>query len=356
MTSYKKIVVKVGSRVISDSGKLDEGAVRSIVSQIAELRSRGIEVVLVTSGATATGKELLAMKKPTHTIDERQVFASVGQIRLMYLYAKFFSELGHLCGQILVTKGDFRDREHYANIKHCFQNLLAKGIIPVVNENDAIAISELIFSDNDELAGLIASQLNADAVIILTSVDGVMIGEGAKTMAVPEIYADTASEIEKYIDASISASGRGGMKTKFDVAKKLMKQGIVVHIVNGTGEHPILDVVEGKPFGTKFVPEKKLSAVKRRLAHAEGFATGVAYVNRGAEEILLTKKAVSLLPIGVTKIDGSFRKGDVIEVRGESGKKLGFGISQCDSVVAKEAVGKKGARPLIHCDYLFIGR
>jgi glutamate 5-kinase len=225
-----------------------------------------------------------------------------------------------------------------------------------VNENDAIAISELVFSDNDELAGLIASQLDADAVIILTSVDGVMIGEGVKTLVVPEVYAETASDIEKYIDASISASGRGGMKTKFGVAKKLMKQGIVTHIVNGTLDRPILDAVDGKPFGTRFVPEKKLSAVKRRLAHAEGFAAGAAYVNSGAEEILLTKKAVSLLPVGVTRIEGSFKKGDVIEVRGDGGKKLGFGVAQYDSAAAKDVLGKKGARALIHCDYLFIGR
>ncbi len=353
---YKRIVVKVGSRVISEGGKLNEVAVRAIVEQVAELRRRGVEVVLVTSGATATGKGVFGAPSSRHSIEERQVYASVGQIRLMHLYAKYFNELGQICGQILVTKGDFRDRQHYANIKNCFLNLLKKGVIPVVNENDAIAISKLIFSDNDELAGLIASQLDADAVIILTNVEGVMIGEGGKTAAVPEVHAETAQEIERYIDASISASGRGGMKTKFEVAKKLMTQGIVTYIVNGEGKHAILDVVEGKPLGTKFVPEGKLSGVKRRLAHAEGFASGVAYVNPGAEEILTSKKAVSLLPVGITKIEGSFKKGDVIEVRGESGTKLGFGIAQYDSMAAKDALGKKGERALIHYDYLFIGR
>ncbi len=352
---YKRIIIKVGSRVISDNGHLNEEVVRGIVSQIAELRSRGIEVVLVTSGATSTGKGLLSVATLQHSMDERQVFASVGQIRLMYLYAKYFSELGHLCGQILVTKGDFRDRGHYTNMKNCFQNLLRKGIIPVVNENDAIAITQLIFSDNDELAGLIASQLNADAVIILTSVDGVLVKTNGDMKVVPEIFTDTAVDIEKHIDATTSASGRGGMKTKFSIARKLMKQGIVTHIVNGTDANCIVDAVDRKSIGTKFIPEGKLSAIKRRLAHADGFAAGTAIVNNGAEEILTTHTSCSLLPIGIVKIEGSFKKGDIIEVRGESGRRIGFGIAQYGAEEAREAQGKKGARELIHCDYLLIG-
>ncbi len=353
---YKRIVIKIGSKVISEEGRLDENILRSIVGQIVKLRSRGIEVVLVTSGATATGKGLMSANATSHTMEERQVYASVGQIRLMYLYAKFFSELGHLCGQILVTKGDFRDRGHYANIKNCFQNLLKKGIVPVVNENDAIAISELIFSDNDELAGLIASQLNAEAVIVLTSVEGVLISENGATTTIPEVYANTAADVEKHIDASTSASGRGGMKTKFFIAKKLMKQGIVTHIINGRTENCILDVIAGVPSGTKFIPGEKLSAVKRRLAHAEGFSVGIAYVNLGAEEILLSKKkSISLLPVGVTHVEGTFKKGDIIEIRGENGKKLGFGIAQYGADEAIQLVGKKGARALVHYDYMFIG-
>ena len=352
---YKRVVIKVGSRVISEGGRLNEERVQSIASEISELRARGIEVVLVTSGATSTGKGLLSVDAKTHSLDDRQVYASVGQIRLMYLYAKYFSDLGHLCGQILVTKGDFRDKRHYANIKNCFQNLLRKWIIPVVNENDAIAISQLIFSDNDELAGLIASQLNADAVIILTSVDGVMTSENGMPVVVPEVHADNQSDVERHIDASMSASGRGGMKTKFSIAKKLMKQGIVTHIVNGTLDRCIVGIIDGGSKGTKFVPERKLSAVKRRLAHAEGFSSGVAYINEGAERILTTRRSASLLPIGVSKIDGDFKKGDIIEVMNESGRHVGYGISQYDAPDALKALGKKGERALIHCDYLLVG-
>ena len=352
---YKRIVVKVGSRVISDEGRLNEEAVREIVSQISELRAKGIEVILVTSGATATGKGLLSVNEKTHSKDDRQVYASVGQIRLMYLYAKYFSEMGHLCGQILVTKGDFRDKEHYANIKKTFENLLRKDIVPVVNENDAIAISELVFSDNDELAGLIASQINANAVIMLSSVDGVMINAGGAVSSIPEVYSDTAQEVEKHIDSSTSASGRGGMKTKFEIAKKLMKQGIITHILDGKRTRAILDIVEGKHIGTKFNPEGKLSAVKRRLSHAEGFSAGSAYVNEGAEKILLTQKSCSLLPVGVTKIEGNFKKGDIIEVKGVTGNRLGFGIAQYGAKDAQDFMGKKGAKELIHCDYLLIG-
>ena len=350
---YKRIVVKVGSRVISEEGRLNEEAVKHIVTQVAELRARGVEVILVTSGATASGKGHLKVSGPTHSIEERQVFASVGQIGLMFLYAKSFNDLGFTCAQILVTKGDFRDKDHYANIRKCFQNLLKRGVIPVVNENDAIAISELVFSDNDELAGLIASQLNAEAVFMLTSVEGVMVGDGGETKVVREVNAGNAKEVEGFIDETISASGRGGMKTKFEIAKKLMKQGITTYVLNGKKEHAVVDAFDGKGSGTMFTPEGKLSAVKRRLAHAAGFSKGSATVNEGAEKILLSKTS-SLLPVGIVKIDGTFGKGDVIEVKGESGRKIGYGIAQYSSDDAREAMGKKGAKELIHCDYLFI--
>lgn len=347
---YKRIVIKIGSGVITEDGRLDERAIERIVGQVADLRKAGVETILISSGAGAAGKGILA-SSGSGGISDRQVFSSVGQIALMTLYAKLFESRDYRCAQILVTKEDFRDKQHYANMKNCFENLLRENIVPIVNENDPIAATGMSFTDNDELAGLIASQLNAEAVIILSGVDGVL----QQGKAIAEIGTENISEAEKHIAKEKSATGRGGMKTKFEIAKKLMAQGIATHIANGAKENIILDIVEGKQLGTTFVPERKLSAIKRRLAHAGDFAAGSVYVNKGAEEILLSGQFKSLLPVGITKVEGDFKKGDVILILNESGNKLGAGIAQYDADSARSALGQKGGKALVHYDYLFIG-
>jgi len=353
---YKRVIVKIGSGVISKEGRFDAQVVEHIVEQIVSLNKIGVEIVLITSGAVATGRGILKLNDKVDSIVQKQVFASVGQVKLMSFYADIFGKYGYTCAQVLVTKEDFRDRRHYLNMKNCFENLLQDNVIPVVNENDVIAITELIFTDNDELAGLIASQLNADAVIILTSVDGVFDGNpnNPKSQVISEIDFAKYSLFEKYITADKSAFGRGGMYTKFGIAKKLATQGVATHIVNGKKQNVIVDVIRGKFVGTKFISNRKLSAIKRRLAYSESFSKGVVYVNKCAEDILLSKKVASLLPVGVVMVKGEFEKGDVIEIRNEEKKKLGFGITQYDSKKATDSIGKKRVRALIHYDYIFL--
>ena len=347
---YKRIVIKIGTKVISEQDRLLKNALERIVDQVAELRTKGVDVVVVTSGAVATGKGILESSEAGSAPGLVSVFAAVGQVGLMSLYEQLFQKHGLHCAQILVTKGDFRDRDHYSNMKNSFENLLRKKIVPVVNENDAISISKLGFTDNDELAGLIAAQLDADAVVFLTSVDGV-VQEGK---VVPEIREEDTASFERHVSDTKSAGGRGGMLTKFGIARKLMAQGIAVHIVNGTREGILVDVVDGKATGTKFAPTKKASAVKRRLAYSEGLTMGVAYVDAGAEKVLLSKKSVSLLPVGIKRIEGDFKKGDTIEIRNAKGKKLGFGVAQYGAAEARELLGKKGAHALVHYNYLVI--
>lgn len=353
---YKRVIIKIGSGVLSKEGRFDAQIVEHIVEQIVFLNRIGVKIVLITSGAVATGKGILKLNDKTDTIVQKQVFASVGQVKLMSFYSEIFDKYGYTCAQVLVTKEDFRDRQHYLNMKNCFENLLQNNVIPVVNENDVIAITELIFTDNDELAGLIASQLNADAVIILTGVDGVFDGDpnDSKSQVISEIDFAKNLSFEKYITNDKSAVGRGGMHTKFGIAKKLATQGITTHIASGKRQNMIIDLVEGKSVGTKFIPDRKLSATKRRLAYSENLSKGIVYVNKCAEDILLSKKAVSLLPVGIVKVEGVFEKGDVIEIKNEAKKKLGFGIAQYDSQKATDSIGKKKIRALIHYDYMFI--
>lgn len=360
---HKRIVIKIGTKVLfRDSGMLAGGVLKELTDQIGILKKRGVEVVVVTSGAVGFGRGLIDRRyrrkgKPEETIALKQMYAAVGQVRLMEAYEKLFARRDYLCAQVLVTKEDFRDKRHYLNMKDCFSNLLKDNIVPVVNENDVIAIHELVFTDNDELAGLVASQLDADAVIILTSVDGVIAGDpkDANARVIPKIGVRGAPALQKFIRSGTSEFGRGGMLTKFNIAKKLAAQGITVHIANGTKENVIIDIVDGKRIGTTFVPDKKTSSFKRRIAYSEGLARGAVVINQCAEDILCAReKIVSLLPVGVTKVSGEFGKWDIIEIRNEKNKVLGFGVAQYDFRKARQSMGTKNARPMIHYDHMFI--
>ncbi|HWQ59913.1 MAG TPA: glutamate 5-kinase [Candidatus Fimivivens sp.] len=357
---YHRIVVKVGTKVLSgDDGLILDEFVEHIVRQVSAFNKKGIEIILVTSGAVGSGRGIIGKKDSEETVEDKQVFAAVGQVRLMETYARLFRRFGLSCAQILVTKEDFRDRNHYHNMRQCFQNLLRDGIIPVVNENDAIAIKELLFTDNDELAGLIAAQLQADVLVILTSVDGILDGSpsapGSKTIV--RIEAGKLSEIRKHITADKTSAGRGGMLSKFAVAKRLSDSGIAVHIADGRSGTVLRDILEGKPVGTTIVPSKKTSGIKRRLAHSDGLSIGAITVNDCVKKIFLSDdSAISLLPIGIVAVNGDFHTGDVVEIRSSTGNRIGFGIAKCDADQVKKIAGMKGGRAVIHRDYMFIER
>ncbi len=355
---YKRIIIKVGTKVLTtEEGKLDVAALGRLVKQIASVKSKGIEVILITSGAMGAGRSLITLKT-AEKIPEKQVLAAVGQVKLMSIYSELFAKRSQLCAQVLATKEDFRDKIHYLNMRTCFENLLNSGVVPVVNENDVVATTELLFTDNDELAGLVASQLNADAVIILTSVEGFLTGnpKDKNSKIISEIDFNNIANYQKYISLDKTTFGRGGMLTKFNIAKKLTLQGIVVYFANGKRENVLTDIIGGKSIGTKFLSRGKSSAIKRRIAYSEGLTKGAVHINKCAEEMLLSKiKVMSLLPIGVIKVEGDFDKGDIIEILGEDKRKLGFGIAEYSAAKAKKLIGVKKARPIIHYNHMFIG-
>lgn len=355
---YKRILIKIGTNVLStEKGRLDLAIFSHIVEQITKIKQNGTEVILVTSGAVGAGRGLIILNHHEKPAD-KQVLAAVGQVKLMNLYSEFFGKHNELCAQVLVTKEDFRDKNHYLNMRTCFENLLNNNVVPVVNENDVVATTELLFTDNDELAGLVASQLNADALIILTSVEGFLAGkpEDPTAQVIPEIDFSKISAYQKYITPDKTAFGRGGMLTKFNIAKKLTLQGITVYFANGKRKDVLTDIISGKTIGTKFVSSDKSSSIKRRIAYSEGLTKGTVHVNKGAGELLLSKtKIMSLLPVGVTKVEGDFSKGDIIEIIGESKQKIGFGVAEYSAEKAKALIGKKQSRPIIHYNHMFIG-
>ncbi len=246
-----KIIIKIGTKVLSrKDGTLDEGFLALLTKQIANLRAAGIEVVLVTSGAVGAGKSLITMPSAHSETQRKQVYAAVGQVKLMAVYSRLFAAYGYHCAQVLATKEDFRDEEHYRNMQNCFEALSLDNVIPIVNENDVVATTELMFTDNDELAALVAKQLKADRLVILTATDGIL---DASAKTVRTVNAQNIEEVSGYITPDKSTGGRGGMLSKFSVAKELSSHGITVHIVDGRQPNILQDVLTGVDTGTTFV-------------------------------------------------------------------------------------------------------
>lgn len=253
----ERIVIKIGTKVLSSEDKtLDVEFLTRLVEEVVRLRKSGAQVVLVTSGAVGAGKSLLSLSDTQSETVRKQVFAAVGQVKLMATYAELFARHGYLCAQVLATKEDFRDNEHYENMQHCFEGLLLDNVIPIVNENDVVATTELLFTDNDELAGLVAKLLKANSLIILTGTDGIL--DDAK-QTIPEVNEANVESVVKFITPGTSTGGRGGMLSKFTVARELVKIGVSVWIVNGKREDTLSRLSTQEFAGTKFLPANRLS-------------------------------------------------------------------------------------------------
>lgn len=351
----KRIVIKVGSNVLAKDDGLDLRSIEQLTGQVAEISKQGTEVILISSGAVAAGRSLIKAPNRTDEISKRQLFASVGQVKLINIYASEFSRHGCLCAQVLVTKEDFRDREHYINMKNCISVLLQNNIIPILNENDVISVTELMFTDNDELAGLVSGMVNADRLIILSNVKGIYNGSpsapGAEVIPVVE-FGD--SSFERFIRSEKSNFGRGGMLTKAGMAHKVASLGIPVQIANGKDAHILADILSDKPVGTLFKPRKTVSSIKKWVAHSEDFVKGNVFIDEGAEKALKSARPNSLLPVGIAKIEGSFKKGDIIRISAHSGKPLGIGRAEYNSEKAASLMRKKNEKALVHYDYLFL--
>ncbi|MCS6968293.1 MAG: glutamate 5-kinase [Cytophagales bacterium] len=354
--NYSRIVVKIGSNVLTTAqGTPDQRHIAHLVSQVAQLSRKGIEILLISSGAVASARHIVQLQPSTDTILQRQVLAAVGQIQLIQLYNQLFAAENITIAQALVTKEDFRDRVHYFNIKNCFTALLQHKILPIVNENDVVSVTELMFTDNDELAGLVASMMDADALLILSNVEGIYTGSPQQSGS--ELIAEVTPEmnLSRFITADKSSFGRGGMLTKVNIARKVAQLGIGVHIINGRRSNVLVDLLlHDQQIGTYFRPLRKASGVKKRIAHSGDFAKGKVFLDAGAVKAITSARAASLLPVGITRIEGQFQKGDLIQLYNPDNQLIGVGIAQYSSDKAQERLGKKGQKPLVHYDYLFI--
>lgn len=353
-----RIAVKIGSNVLTRrDGTLDVTCMSALVDQMAELHKAGVEIILVSSGAVASGRSEVHPTKKLDSVDQRQLFSAVGQAKLINRYYELFREHNIAVGQVLTMKENFATRRHYLNQKNCMSVMLENGVIPIVNENDTISVSELMFTDNDELSGLIASMMDTQALIILSNIDGIY--NGAPSDAASEVIREIGQgkDLSAYIQASKSSFGRGGMLTKTNIARKVADEGITVIIANGKRDNILVDLIQHPEttLCTRFIPSSEpVSSVKKWIAHSEGFAKGELHINQCATEVLNSDKAISILPIGITAIEGEFEKDDIVRIIDFEGNPVGVGKANCDSAQAREAMGKHGKKPVVHYDYLYI--
>ncbi len=354
--AIKTVVVKIGSNVLTrEDGNPDMEQMASLVEQMVFLREKGLQVVLVSSGAVAFGRKGMHTPPKGDAVTKKQVWAATGQISLIRNYREMFMAKGHQVAQLMVTKEDFRDRRHYLNMKNCLDGLLKNDIIPVINENDAVAITELMFTDNDELAGLVAAMIDAHSLLLLTNVDGIYMGHpnDPESQLIRNVGKEMP-DLRQYISSSKSSFGRGGMLTKMSMAKKSAELGIEVFIANGKKPHVLKEFWEGKLICTYFEAGKSRHNHKKWVAHSENYSKGEIVVNQGAKKALLSPHITSLLPIGVVGVSGEFLKGDVVKILDEEGNKIGLGKAEYGAKSAMEKIGQNHQRPVVHYDYLYI--
>lgn len=353
-----RIAVKVGSNVLTRrDGTLDVTRMSALVDQIAELHKAGVEIILISSGAVASGRSEVHPTKKLDSVDQRQLFSAVGQAKLINRYYELFREHSIPVGQVLTMKENFGTRRHYLNQKNCMSVMLENGVIPIVNENDTISVSELMFTDNDELSGLIATMMDAQALIILSNIDGIYNGSPSEPTSEVIREIGQGKDLSSYIQASKSSFGRGGMLTKTNIARKVADEGITVIIANGKRDNILVDLLEhpAETLCTRFIPSSEpVSSIKKWIAHSEGFAKGELHINDCASQVLSSDKAVSILPIGIIDVKGEFEKDDIVRIIDPEGTPIGVGKANCSSEQARDAMGKHGKKPVVHYDYLYI--
>ena len=354
----KRIVVKVGSNVLTRADSMPNVTnMSALVDQVAQLMQTGHEVVLVSSGAVACGRGVMTRSLSLDAVAQRQLFSSIGQIRLINLYNQLFGAYGILVGQVLTQKENFASRDLYLNQRACMLTMLTAGVVPVVNENDTASLTELMFTDNDELSGLIATMLDADLLIILSNIDGIYTGAPSDPSSRLIASIAPGDDPSHYVVAAKSGFGRGGMGTKCNIARKVSAEGVGVIIARGDRPGVLLDLVnrpDSVPH-TLFEPSpRSLTTIKRWIAHSTSFTKGTVRVGAHAAEVLRSDRAVSLLPVGVVGVSGTWDEGDLVAVEDFAGQPLAIGRAGMDSATVASLMGQHGQRPVIHYDYLYI--
>lgn len=361
----KRIVIKVGSALLVDRKRgLKRAWLDALCADIDMLRSRGSEVLLVSSGAIALGRGKLGLPNRILKLEESQAAAATGQILLSRAYSEALGQYGHHCGQVLLTLGDTEERRRYINARETISTLLRLGVVPIVNENDTVATSEIRYGDNDRLAARVATMIAADLLILLSDVDGFYSGIPGKDANAKRF--DSVEEITPEIEAMAGDAGtelsRGGMVTKLEAGKIATSAGTAMVITSGKAMNPVQKLFEGGD-ATWFQAKDNPVTARKKWISGQIEMTGGLVIDNGAEKALNSGK--SLLPAGIVSVQGEFSRGDVVRVCSEAGEMLGCGIvsydatdaariAGCRSDKVQEILGFEARGAMIHRDNLVI--
>jgi glutamate 5-kinase len=366
LNGAKRVVVKVGSSLLIDSktGGLRRDWLQSLIADIAEFKTSGTDILLVSSGAIALGRRALDLRPGELRLEESQAAAAVGQVRLAQAYVDAFQAFGITAAQILLTLEDSEDRRRYLNARETIRTLISLRVIPVINENDTVATAEIRFGDNDRLAARVAGMAEADHLVLLSDIDGLYTANPQRDSSarhIPEVTSITP-EIEGMAEGPVSGISRGGMESKIAAAKMATAAGAAVIISNGHVMHP-LAALKTDAKRTLFVPHVTPTAARKRWLAGGLSAKGIVVIDAGAERALLSGK--SLLPAGVVSVDGEFDRGEVVVVRNAAGGELARGLVAYTTEEARkllrrrtveiEAIlGYRGRNEMIHRDDLVL--
>lgn len=338
----KRIVIKIGSRILTgENGDLNRSWIAALSREVASLKASGHEVIIVSSGAVAAGRMLLGSEKPG-TIPLKQAAAAIGQPRLMREYEEAFSAHDCKVAQILLTREDLADRQRFLNARGTLETLIEYGIIPIINENDTVAFEEIKFGDNDNLSALVTNLIDAGLLIILTDIDGLFDADprtNPEARLIP-VVRNITREMERAAGGSGSSVGTGGMATKLAAAKKAGKSGAMAIILSGKDPAIIGRIRNGESAGTLFIPPaRSLSSRKHWIAFALR-SQATIFVDAGATRVL-KQEGKSLLPSGVTKVEGSFGRGAAVKICDPYGAEFACGIADYSSNEVMQIMGHK---------------
>ncbi len=367
VSRVKRVVIKIGSKVLADPERgVKEEIITGLARDVSSLKKRGIDVILVSSGAVASGVVKLGLKGYPSSIPQQQAAAAAGQSYLMWLYEKAFALFGEKVAQILLTHDDMSSRKRFLNARNTIFTLLRYGVIPVINENDTVAIDEIRFGDNDYLAALVVNLVGADLLILLTDAEGLCRSDprvSGESSPIPLVEKVT-QEIREMARDSTDPFGRGGMVSKVEAAERVCRFGVPTIIANGGSRGIVERIFRGEVVGTLFMPSKKrISSKKHWIAHASR-PSGVIFVDQGARRAII-EKGKSLLPSGIVRVEGHFRAGEVVACMDEDGREFARGLANYSSKEVEAIKGLKtreiekvlGSKPydeVIHRDNLVL--
>ncbi len=340
-TNIKRVVVKIGSALITNGGKgLDHDAIQQWANQMAQLRLSGIDVVLVSSGSIAEGVKRLGLKQRPTSIHTLQASAAVGQMGLVQAYESCFRKHNIQSAQVLLTHEDLANRKRYLNAKSTLKTLLSFGTLPVVNENDTVATDEIRFGDNDTLGALVANLIEADLLIILTDQKGLFDSNPQTNpdARLIEIAEASDAQLLEYAEPAAGSLGSGGMQTKVIAAQKAARSGTSTIIAYGNEKDVILRVIEGEKIGTKLMASEGHTAARKQWLAGHMRCAGNLILDDGAVSVL-KQSGASLLPIGVKEVKGDFRRGEVVSCLTQGGLEIARGLVNYSADEAKLIIG-----------------